>query len=119
MMPKMRARSDKGLSLIETLVSTVVLLLISGAAFSALEYYLRTYSSNQLRAGIQMGASGALELMAQEIGQAGLLNFTPRLVTAAVTASQTATTVPLSSTDSIFVGETLTIDNGDNQETVA
>ena len=114
----MRARSNKGLSLIETLVSTVVLLVVSGAAFNALDYYIRTYSSNQLRAGVQMGAGGALELMAQEIGQAGLLNFTG-VLSEPVTASPTVTTVSLSSVESIFVGETLTIDNGDNQETVA
>lgn len=110
--------SMKGLSLIETLVSMAVLLVVAAAAFTGLEYYMRSYSANQLRAGIQMGSGSALELMAQEIGQAGLLNFAPRLLTTAVTASPTEQAVALDSMDSIFVGETLLIGNGADQETV-
>jgi len=104
--------------LVETMVSMLVLFAVSAAAFNALQYYMRSYGSTRLRADIHMNVRSSLELMSQEIGQAGLLNFTPRVLTTAVTANQSSQTVPLSSVDSIFAGETLIIDNDTNQETI-
>src|SRR5262249_10490405 len=97
----------------------------SGAAFYALAYYQRSYSSSQLRADMHMGVRDALELMAQEVNQAGLLPFGPprQLGAAAISASPTAQSVQITSggtpdVNSIFVNEKLTIDTGSNQEDV-
>ncbi len=115
----MKANSDKGFSLLEMLISLIILLIASGAAFRALAYYQRSYGSSQLRADMHMGVRSALELMAQEVNQAGLLPFgPPRQLPAAVTPSATAQTVQVTSVNSIFVNEKLTIDSGSNQEDV-
>ena len=115
----MKANSDKGFSLLEMLISLIILLIASGAAFRALAYYQRSYGSSQLRADMHMGVRNALELMAQEVNQAGLLPFgPPRQLPAAVTPSASAQAVQVTSVNSIFVNEMLTIDTGSNQEDV-
>src|SRR5262245_53096569 len=114
----MRANSQKGFSLLEMLFSVVIMLVASGAAFRALGYYQQNYGSTQLRADMHQGIRGALELMTQEVNQAGLLNFAPRTLSAAVTSSVTAQTVGLNSVDAIFVGEKLVVDTNDFQEEV-
>ena len=115
----MKANSDKGFSLLEMLISLIILLIASGAAFRALAYYQRSYGSSQLRADMHMGVRSALELMAQEVNQAGLLPFgPPRQLPAAVTPSTSAQPVQVTSVNSIFVNEKLTIDTGSNQEDV-
>src|SRR5215813_3278643 len=115
----MKANSDKGFSLLEMLISLIILLIASGAAFRALAYYQRSYGSSQLRADMHMGVRSALELMAQEVNQAGLLPFgPPRQLPAAVTPSASAQPVQVTSVNSIFVNEKLTIDTGSNQEDV-
>ena len=113
--------------MLEMLVSLAVLLVVSGAAFSALIYYQKSYGSEQLKADMHSSMRGAIELMTQEIGQAGCLNFAPRTLGAAVTASTSAQTVVLtspttvvlpSSAADIFVGEQLLVDTGAAQERV-
>jgi len=115
----MKANSEKGFSLLEMLISVIILLIASGAALYALVFYQRSYSSSQLRADMHMGVRDALELMAQEVNQAGLLPFgPPRQLPAAVTPSPSPQTVQVTSVNSIFVNEKLTIDTGSNQEDV-
>ena len=115
----MKANSEKGFSLLEMLVSVAILVVASGAAFYALAYYQRSYSSTQLKADMHMGVRGALELMAQEVNQAGLLPFgPPRRLSGGVSASPSAQVAQLTSVSSIFVNEKLTIDTGANQEDV-
>jgi prepilin-type N-terminal cleavage/methylation domain-containing protein len=124
----MKANSEKGFSLLEMLISVVILLITSGAAFYALAYYQRSYGSSQLRADMHMGVRAALELMAQEVNQAGLLpSFgppfgPPRQLAAAVSPCPSPCPSPppvqVTSVNSIFVNEKLTIDTGSNQEDV-
>src|SRR5215470_13523596 len=100
----MKANSDKGFSLLEMLISLIILLIASGAAFRALAYYQRSYGSSQLRADMHMGVRSALELMAQEVNQAGLLPFgPPRQLSGGVSASPSAQVAGVSSVSSIFV----------------
>src|SRR5262245_49182683 len=109
---------SRGFSLIEVMVSLLVLLVVTGAAFAAMAYYQRNYGSSRLRAVMHEGVRGAVELITQEVGQAGLLDFTTRTTTAAITASLTAQSVVLDSVDSIFVGEELIVGTSTTQETV-
>ncbi len=110
-------KSD-GFSLIELLVSLTVMLLIAGAALAALSRCIQLWSGQQMQADMHAGLRSTFELMTQEIGQAGALNFTPQTLILSVTGSSSAQSATLSSTANIFVGEQLTIDTGSSQETV-
>ena len=109
---------QNGFSLIELLVSMTVMLIVAGAAFYALNFSQKQYGSQQLQADMHAGLRGAFEVMTQEIGQAGSLDFAPTTIPAATLASTTAQTVTLGSAANIFVGEILTVDTGVNQELV-
>jgi type II secretory pathway pseudopilin PulG len=109
---------SKGFSLIEVLVSLLVLMVVTGAVFYAMAYYQRNYGSSRLRAELHESMRGAVELISQEVGQAGLLDSTTR-TTAAITAMDMMDQpVVLNSVDSIFGGEELVVDTGSTQETV-
>jgi len=110
---------DHGFTLLELLVSIILLLIIAGAAFRALSYYQKNYLSTQFRVDMHGGTRAALELMTQEIGQAGLLSFTPRTISAPVTANTSPQSITLSSVTDIFVGEKLQVDTGGLQEVVS
>jgi prepilin-type N-terminal cleavage/methylation domain-containing protein len=110
---------QKGFSLLEMLVAILLLLIISGTAFQAMSYYQKNYLSTQLRIDMHSSMRAAVELMTQEVGQAGLLSFTPRTLSAGITANSAAQSVTLSSTADIFVGEKLLVDVGSVQELVS
>src|SRR5438876_8665516 len=94
-----------GFSLIESLVSMVVMLFLMTAVFHVLGKYQRSYQSEQVSTDMRQGARSAMELMGQEVGQAGFLGFAPTSLNANVTGSTIGQTVPLSSTANIFIGE--------------
>jgi len=111
-----------GFSLIESLVSMVVMLFLMGAVFHVLGKYQRSYQNEQVTTDMRQGARGALELLSQEVGQAGYLGSTPtpRALSASVTGSSTdPQTVALSSTANLFPGEKLLVDTGAASEVVA
>jgi len=112
-----------GFTLLEVMIALVMMLVVSGSAFYALSAYEKTYRSGQLRADMHSSLRAALEIMTQEIGQAGLLTFSPiTLGTTAVTGNLSAQSVTVCnscSTSNIFVGEKLLVDVGAPQELVA
>lgn len=112
------SKRNRGFSLLEMMVSVAILLVITGAAFAALSQSQKAYGTQQLQADMHAGVRGTVELMTQEIGQAGSLNFAPQTIPSAVTGSTTAQAVTLSSAANIYVGEVLTVDTGSNQEFV-
>ena len=109
--------NSKGFSLVEVLISLLVLVVVAGAVFQAMAYYQRNYGSSRLRAVLHEGMRGAGELITQEVGQAGSLDFTTH-TTAAVVAMPTAQDVALSPITSIFQGEELVVDTGSAEENV-
>ncbi|HEV2835277.1 MAG TPA: prepilin-type N-terminal cleavage/methylation domain-containing protein [Pyrinomonadaceae bacterium] len=111
-------KSEAGFSLLEMVVSTTLMLLVASAALSALYYSQQVYVSQQLKSEMHEGLRSSFELLTQEIGQAGSLNFAPRTLTASVTGSTSAQTVSVSSSANIFVGEQLTVGLGSAQEVV-
>ncbi len=115
---KRRREQSDGFSLVELLVSLTVLLIIAGAALSALSYSQKLFSSQQSQADMHAGLRGTFELMTQEIGQAGALNFATQTLTPTINASSSVQNVPISSSANMFVGEQLTVDTGSAQEIV-
>jgi len=117
------ARRSGGFSLLELMVSVAILMVIMAAIFSVISFYQKTYGTTALKADMYENVRGVIELMAQEIGQAGLVNLPPSpsspTLSAAVVASGTAQAVNVSSTTSMFVGEKLLVGTGTSEELVS
>ena len=113
---------DEGFSLIECMVSMGVMLFLMASVFHVLGKYQRGYQNEQATTDMRQGARGAMELLSQEVGQAGYLGSTPtpRALSASVTGNSTdPQTVALSSTANLFPGEKLLVDTGAASEVVA
>jgi prepilin-type N-terminal cleavage/methylation domain-containing protein len=105
-------RFRRGFSLLELLFGMTILLVVLATVLSVLARYQQIYQSEQVKAGVEMGLNSALDLLGQEIGQAGSVGFAPRTLQAAVIGGSTAQAVSVSSTDSLFTGEKLLLDRG-------
>ena len=106
----------QGFSLFEMIVSMAILLVISGGIFSAISSSQQSYARTEVKSDMYENVRGVAELMAQEIGQAGLVNLPATTLSAAVNANITAQTVNVSSTTSMFVNEQVLVDAGTNNE---
>ena len=117
------ARRESGFSLVELIVAMAIMLLISGAAVTALLKMTSTQATIWNRTQMHSGIRGATEVLQQEVGQAGRITLgttavtTSNPTTACVTAGCT-TSMPVSATGGMFVGERLVVDVNPAQETV-
>jgi prepilin-type N-terminal cleavage/methylation domain-containing protein len=128
----MRARAsrpDAGFSLAELLVAMAVMLVISGAAVSALLKMTSAQATIWNRTQMHSGIRGATEVLQQEVGQAGRIALPAAMVStaAALTAGTrtvgiiecpTTTACATASVSGLFIGEQLVFDVGVNEETV-
>jgi len=105
-----------GFTLIEMLVSLAVLSVIMGGVVTVISTAEQTYARTGTKTDMYENVRGVAELMAQEIGQAGLVNLPATTLNAATAVG--ATTATLSSTTSLYVGERIQIDGGPEEETV-
>jgi prepilin-type N-terminal cleavage/methylation domain-containing protein len=113
---------ERGFSLLELLASMTIFLVIAAGVFGALGYFQKNYQRTQLTVDMHDNLRSAIDLMAQEIGQAGLLSSTSNQITTlgdVVIAGIAAQSVAFASASNIFVGEKLLVDTGFNQELVA
>lgn len=113
--------SERGFSLLELMVSTVVMLIVAGGAFAALNYYQKTYQHTEIGADMHDNLRSAIDLIIQEVGQAGALpsgTLGNRNTNGAILASGVAQAVNLNNAGGLFVGEKLLVDAGANQEVV-
>jgi prepilin-type N-terminal cleavage/methylation domain-containing protein len=110
----------EGFSLIELLVSVAIIVLLMSAVFPFLFQSQKKYQTNQVVSEANQSARAAMEVMTQEIGQAG---FNPNF-TAAKTSNNTIAVssspqcVTLSDISQINPGDWLTVDTGPNHELV-
>lgn len=115
--PNVDRRQDAGFSLPELLVSLLVLSVIVGTVTQL----SMTMSNGQRtlwnRTQMHSSVRGAIALLQQEVGQAGLIVL-PAPVTLAGSVVFGNQTVVLSSVTGMFVGERLVIGTGTSQETV-
>jgi prepilin-type N-terminal cleavage/methylation domain-containing protein len=108
---------EAGFTLAELLVSMTVMLLISGAAMTALLKMGSTQATIWNRTQMHSGIRGATEVLQQEVGQAGRIAL-PASVTLTNPAALGDTSLTVSSTSGMFAGEKLTLGAGTGQETV-
>ena len=109
-----------GFSLLEMMISMVVLLGITGMVMSALLQTTHTEGTVQNRTEMHASVRSATELLQQEIGQAGrvALPIANVQMTTAVAVGSATPTLTAGATAGMFVGEYLVVDGGSNQETV-
>ena len=124
----MRRHTDAGFSLPELLIAMTIMLIISGAAVSALLKMTAAQATIWNRTQMHSGIRGATEVLQQEVGQAGRIALAPVTLTAATGSGLAGATVdlPVSSSAGMYVGMRLTVDYGSAtnetdaaQETVA
>jgi len=102
---------ETGFSLVELLIAMSVMLLIAGAATTALLKMGTTQATIWNRTQMHSGIRGATEVLQQEVGQAGRVAL-PAVVTVGAggsTGGGLTDTLPVSSTAGMFVGEKLTV----------
>ncbi len=120
-----------GFTLLETLVSLIILLAVSGIVMTGMMQLMQTQGTIANRTEMHTSVRSATELLQQEIGQAGMVSL-PINPATGLTIPLYMTTlvaipfpdvpwtqaVTLSSVAGIFNGENLVVDTGDNQETI-
>jgi prepilin-type N-terminal cleavage/methylation domain-containing protein len=107
--------NQAGFSLAELLIAMTVMLLISGAAMTALLKMMSTQATIWNRTQMHSGIRGATEVLQQEVGQAGRITLpgatAVTLANTLASGSTTPQTVNVSSAAGMFVGQKLLIDS--------
>lgn len=133
--PPRRSTSQAGFSMIELLVSMAIMMIVSGTVMEGVFRLTKQGQTISNRSQMHAGVRNATELLQQEVGQAGRVGFPNRLQlvsaltsTDLLTANQTVTVKAVDSagatistavpTKSMFVGEQVVVDAGNNAETV-
>jgi prepilin-type N-terminal cleavage/methylation domain-containing protein len=112
------AASERGFTLIELMITTLILTVVSGVAIRGLLDMSRIGDLVSNRSDMHSGVRNATELLSQEVGQAGSIALpAPVWLTAAKVVGDT--TLAVNSTTAMFPGLLLTVDAGTNQETVS
>lgn len=121
--------------MLELLVSMAIMMIVSGTVMEGVFRLTKQGQTISNRSEMHAGVRNATELLQQEVGQAGRVGFPNRLqlvsaLTAAdlLTSNQTVTVKAVDSsgatisgavpTKSMFVGEQVVVDAGNNAETV-
>src|SRR5688500_5998468 len=110
-------RRDSGFSLPELLVSLLVLSVIVGTVTQLSMTMSNGQRTMWNRTQMHSSVRGAISLLQQEVGQAGLVVL-PGPVTLSAAVVFGPNTVAVSSTAGMFVGEQLVISAGTTRETV-
>jgi Tfp pilus assembly protein PilW len=114
-----QTKSEDGFSLMELIVSVLILLPIMGAAVSLFSVGTNQQASEQSSIDANQEARSGLEMMASEIAQAGSHGDRSTVTTAAIsTPSATPRAVSVASTAGMTVGDWVDVDIGANLESV-
>jgi prepilin-type N-terminal cleavage/methylation domain-containing protein len=105
-----------GFTLIELMVSMFILSLIMGGFIAALSTSEQSYARTELGSDMYENVRSVAELLAQEIGQAGLVSLPTTTLSSAVAANAAAQAVNVSQATSMYVGEQLLVDAGSASE---
>jgi len=109
--PRKAHHAAAGFSLIEVLISVAIITVLMSAVFQFVRFNQQRYRGDQLLAERNQGARSALELMTQELQQAGHNpNFvTHKTLTDAVTPTGTIVDIPVGDTKGIYYGNLVEI----------
>ena len=118
----MKRKQQIGFTLIETMASLAVLVGVSAIVMTGMNRMMTTQGTISNRTEMHTSVRSATELLEQEIGQAGRISLAPAganvtlAAGVAVGAAVPFTLLPINAT--VFPGEQLVVDTGNNQETV-
>jgi prepilin-type N-terminal cleavage/methylation domain-containing protein len=118
--PCARARVAQGFSMLEMLASVTIITLLMSAVFAFMYQAQRRFQGNVVITESNQSARAALELVTQEIGQAGYNpQFYPhKTSTAVITANADPQCLTLNDISHISPGDWLQVDTGINNEIV-
>jgi prepilin-type N-terminal cleavage/methylation domain-containing protein len=137
-MDKLMNRNSRGFTILELMISMAIFLILSGAILGGMARLQANYRTAEVSTAMQQQLRSTMELMAQEIGQAGLQasTFEGASTDGDLAAStyapysfptgfgggaQTAITMSPNSTAGVFaayVGQWLQVDGGVNQDAI-
>ena len=115
---EVQVKSAEGYSLIELMVSILILLPIMGAAMSLFSVGVEQQASEQSSIEATQDARTGFELMTVEIAQAGSHGDRSTVLSAAVGGSTGVQTIAVNSTAGITAGDFVEVDTGANLETI-
>jgi type II secretory pathway pseudopilin PulG len=123
--PLTAPRSDvsSGFTIIELLFSMGIVLVVSAGVIDGMMRMAQNNRTLANRSGMNAGVRNALELLQQEVGQAGQVSLSGTVTTTGAIAAGAATvtissTAAGSATAGMFVGEQLSVDKGAEKEIV-
>lgn len=105
-----------GFSLMDAMVSAALTVGLVLSVLYAADVYQKSYLETQIGMDLQQSLRGVTELMAQEIGQAGLLSPPVKTLTAPVQPSTTPREIAVESAQGLFVGEKVLLGAAGSQE---
>lgn len=119
-------RGEAGYTLLELIITTLIMTVVSGSAFSAILRLTKTNGTVSNRTEMHAGVRNATELLQQEIGQAGRITFAAKSLKLSTVVAAPANGVVVTLTSDpvatgisgLFVGEYVVIDAGNQEETV-
>ena len=125
----MKRKQQAGFTLLETMVSLIVLMAVSAIVLNGMNQMMMTQGTIANRTEMHTSVRGATELLEQEIGQAGRIALPSppagtvwQMLTPIVVPTDVAVTVPGVSFSplltTLYDGEQLLVDTGINQETI-
>ena len=111
-----RLHPQAGFSLPELMIAMAIMLIISGAAVSALMKMTSAQATIWNRTQMHSGIRGATEVLQQEVGQAGRIALAAVTVTGANVAGPVGgpQVLTVSSSSGMFIGMKLTVDTGNS-----
>jgi len=124
-MPKLENKNSHGFTILELIIGMAIFLIISGAVLEGMGRYQANYRTAEVTTAMQQQLRSTMELMAQEIGQAGLQASTveggatggnasfvaPYKITTVITAagSQTVSVTTATGVFGAYVGQWLNV----------
>jgi type II secretory pathway pseudopilin PulG len=117
-LPHNRNKKAEGFTLLEMMVGLGLLMVVSGAAFTSAVYFQKSFASTEAKIDTVSSMRNAMELITQEVEQAGSVDFVPVTIPNPVTLNAAAQSVTMSSAAAMYPGEILTVDTMANEENV-
>jgi len=112
----MKRKLQAGFTLLETMVSLVVLSAVGAIVMTGMVQMMKTQGTIANRTEVHTSVRSVTELLTQEIGQAGKIAL-PNTVTLSAAAAAGGASITVNNTAGMFANEYLTVDGGGNQET--